>query len=54
MLSSRLKLDLRHKRVAETLPENVLTAMYAAPKAKYPVITPEELTKYDGFLFGKA
>ena len=26
--------------------------MHAAPKTKYPIIAPEEMTKYDGFLFG--
>ncbi|KAF4626130.1 hypothetical protein G7Y89_g12032 [Cudoniella acicularis] len=39
-------------QVAETLPGEVLKQMYAGPKAKYPVITPEEIVKYDGFLFG--
>jgi hypothetical protein len=39
-------------RIAETLPEEVLKKMYAPPKADYPIITPEELLKFDGFLFG--
>jgi len=39
-------------QVQETLPEEVLGKMHAAPKAAYPVITPDELAKYDGFLFG--
>jgi NAD(P)H dehydrogenase (quinone) len=39
-------------RIAETLPEEVLKKMYAPPKANYPIITPEELLKFDGFLFG--
>jgi len=39
-------------QVKETLPEEVLTKMHAAPKADYPIITPDELATYDGFLFG--
>jgi len=41
-------------QVAESLPAEVLEKMYAAPKAQYPIITPDEMTKYDGFLFGNA
>ncbi|KAK4051091.1 hypothetical protein OIO90_004831 [Microbotryomycetes sp. JL221] len=36
----------------EILSDEVLQKMHAAPKAEYPVITPNDLTKYDGFLFG--
>ena len=39
-------------RIAETLPEEILKKMYAPPKADYRIITPEELLKFDGFLFG--
>jgi NAD(P)H dehydrogenase (quinone) len=41
-------------RIAETLPEEVLVKMYAPPKPDYPVITNEEMLKYDAFLFGKS
>ncbi|KAM0791162.1 hypothetical protein ACM66B_005646 [Microbotryomycetes sp. NB124-2] len=36
----------------EILSDEVLAKMHAAPKAEYPTITPNDLTKYDGFLFG--
>jgi multimeric flavodoxin WrbA len=36
----------------ETLPEEVLTKMYAAPKKDYPIATPETLKEADGILFG--
>ena len=39
-------------RIAETLPEEVLTKMHAAPKPDYPVIGPAELVEYDGFILG--
>ena len=39
-------------RIAETLPEEVLTKMHAAPKPDYPIITPAELVNFDGFLLG--
>jgi len=40
-------------QVPETLSEEVLTKLYAAPKSeKYTDITPEILAKYDGFIFG--
>jgi len=39
-------------QVPETLPQEVLTKMHAPPKPDYPVITPDELTQYDAFLFG--
>lgn len=39
-------------RIAETLPQEVLTKMHAPPKSDYPVITTEILKEYDGFLFG--
>ncbi|KAL9269785.1 putative NAD(P)H dehydrogenase (quinone) FQR1-like 1 [Drosera capensis] len=39
-------------QVQETLPENVLTLMGAPPKSDVPFITPDELAKADGFVFG--
>ncbi|GLB38995.1 putative candidate Quinone reductase [Lyophyllum shimeji] len=39
-------------QVAETLPQEVLTKMYAPAKPNYPVITLEEFVKYDAYLFG--
>jgi NAD(P)H dehydrogenase (quinone) len=39
-------------QVAETLPDEVLTKMYAPPKGDYPIITAEKLTEYDGIIFG--
>lgn len=39
-------------QVPETLPDDVLQKMHAAPKATYPVATAEKLLEYDAFLFG--
>jgi NAD(P)H dehydrogenase (quinone) len=39
-------------QVAETLPDEVLTAMYAPEKPNYPIATTEILTESDGILFG--
>lgn len=39
-------------QIPETLPEDVLAKMHAAPKANDPIISPSDLTKYDAFLFG--
>jgi NAD(P)H dehydrogenase (quinone) len=39
-------------QVPETLSEEVLGKMYAAPKTDAPIITPAELTKADGVIFG--
>ncbi|KAL9232402.1 hypothetical protein vseg_007517 [Gypsophila vaccaria] len=39
-------------QVPETLSEEVLGKMSAAPKANVPTITPNELTEADGFVFG--
>ena len=39
-------------RVPETLPEEVLAKMYAPAKPPYPVITPDELPQFDGFVLG--
>jgi NAD(P)H dehydrogenase (quinone) len=38
--------------VAETLPQEVLGKMHAPAKPEVPVITPEILATYDGFLIG--
>jgi len=39
-------------QVPETLPEEVLTKMHAAPKTSYPVVDGKILESYDAFLFG--
>ncbi|KAL9264502.1 putative NAD(P)H dehydrogenase (quinone) FQR1-like 1 [Drosera capensis] len=39
-------------QVPETLPAEVLTKMSAPPKSDAPIITPDELAKGDGFIFG--
>ncbi|PPQ93614.1 hypothetical protein CVT25_000948 [Psilocybe cyanescens] len=39
-------------QVAETLPQEVLTKMYAPAKPDYPIITPDILVTYDAFLLG--
>jgi len=39
-------------QIAETLPQEVLTKMHAAPKSQYPIADPVALEKYDAFLFG--
>ncbi len=42
----------RSTRVPETLPQEILTKMYAPAKADIPIITPEILATYDAFIFG--
>ncbi|KAL7268233.1 flavodoxin-like fold protein [Rhizina undulata] len=39
-------------QVPETLSDEVLGKLYAAPKPAYPIISPELLKNYDAFLFG--
>lgn len=39
-------------QIAETLPQEVLTKMYAPPKSDYPVAEPTDLEAYDAVLFG--
>jgi NAD(P)H dehydrogenase (quinone) len=39
-------------QIPETLPQEVLTKMYAAPKPDYEIITPEKLATFDAFLIG--
>jgi len=39
-------------QVPETLPEEVLTKMYAPAKPNYPILTLEKFAEYDGWVFG--
>jgi NAD(P)H dehydrogenase (quinone) len=39
-------------QVAETLPQEVLTKMHAPPKPNYPILSPNDLANYDGFILG--
>ncbi|RLN32724.1 hypothetical protein BBJ28_00001967 [Nothophytophthora sp. Chile5] len=39
-------------QVAETLPEDLLAQIHAAPKKDHPIATPETLKEADGILFG--
>ncbi|KIP05801.1 hypothetical protein PHLGIDRAFT_14295 [Phlebiopsis gigantea 11061_1 CR5-6] len=39
-------------QIAETLPQEVLTKMYAPPKPAYPVLNPADLAQFDAFLMG--
>ncbi|KAJ7764379.1 NADH-quinone oxidoreductase [Mycena metata] len=39
-------------QVAETLPQEVLTKMYAPAKPDFPIITPDKLAEYDAFIMG--
>lgn len=39
-------------RIAETLPQAVLTLMHAPAKPAYPIIEPEQLPEFDGYIFG--
>lgn len=41
-----------YHRVAETLPEEVLTKMKAPPKPDYPIVNPTTLLNHDAFLMG--
>jgi len=46
-------IDVTLFQIAETLPAEILAKMYAAPKpADVPVVTPDDLPKFDGFIFG--
>ncbi|KAH0890631.1 hypothetical protein HID58_053060 [Brassica napus] len=38
--------------VPETLPEEAVSKMSTPPKSESPIITPDELTEADGFVFG--
>ena len=49
----RAGVNARLYQISETLPDEVLQKMYAAPKAAdVPIITPEVLAEADGVLFG--
>ncbi|CAK7896032.1 hypothetical protein CAAN1_05S06348 [[Candida] anglica] len=39
-------------QVPETLSDEVLAKMHAAPKPDYPIASPDTLVQYDAFLFG--
>jgi NAD(P)H dehydrogenase (quinone) len=39
-------------QVSETLNDEVLSKMGAPPKPDFPVITPDKMLEYDGFMFG--
>ena len=39
-------------RIPETLPQEVLTKLYAAPKPDYEIITPDKLATFDAFILG--
>lgn len=39
-------------QVDETLGDDVLEQMHAGPKSDDPIVTPDDLSKYDAFLFG--
>ncbi|KAJ3713021.1 1,4-benzoquinone reductase [Lentinula guzmanii] len=39
-------------QIPETLPQEILEKMHAPQKPDYPVISVEQLTEYDAFLFG--
>ncbi|KAF5092221.1 hypothetical protein D0Z00_004688 [Geotrichum galactomycetum] len=39
-------------QIPETLSDEILTKMHAAPKAEDPIANPKTLTEYDAFLFG--
>lgn len=43
---------LLYARIAETLPQEVLTKMHAPPKGDYPIAEPDTLLQYDAVLFG--
>ncbi|KAI7824453.1 NAD(P)H:quinone oxidoreductase, type IV, partial [Kickxella alabastrina] len=44
--------DVELYQIAETLTDDVLDKMHAAPKSNLPIITPEKLAEADGFLLG--
>ena len=39
-------------RIPETLPQEVLTKLYAPPKPDYEIITPDKLATFDAFILG--
>jgi len=44
--------DVTLYQIAETLPEDVLKKMWAAPKADHPIVKVDDLPKYDALIFG--
>lgn len=54
VLETDSSIDCTIYSVPETLPSDVLEKMYAPPKDydTYPIITKDELTQFDGFIFG--
>ncbi|KAI8322512.1 protoplast secreted protein 2 precursor [Martensiomyces pterosporus] len=44
--------DVERYQFPETLSDEILAKLHAAPKPDFPVITPEKLAEADGFLFG--
>ena len=45
-------LILPTSRIPETLPQEVLTKLYAPPKPDYEIITPDKLATFDAFILG--
>ncbi|GMG00801.1 unnamed protein product [Aspergillus oryzae var. brunneus] len=43
---------MANKRIAETLPKEVLDKMHAPDKKDHPIANPEKLKEYDAVLFG--
>ncbi|KIO32479.1 benzoquinone reductase [Tulasnella calospora MUT 4182] len=43
--------DAEIYQVPETLSDEILAKMHAPPKADYPIITPDKLTEFDGYIF---
>ena len=39
-------------RIEETLSEDILAKMHAPPKPAYPILAPNDLAKFDGFIMG--
>ena len=44
--------NLTSTRIAETLPQEVLTLLHAPPKGDYPILEPSALADFDAFLIG--
>ncbi|KIP02152.1 hypothetical protein PHLGIDRAFT_309021 [Phlebiopsis gigantea 11061_1 CR5-6] len=39
-------------QIAETLPQEILEKLHAPAKPAYPILSPEDLPQFDGFIFG--
>ncbi|KAJ2360273.1 hypothetical protein H4S02_009503 [Coemansia sp. RSA 2611] len=48
----KANVDVGRYQIAETLSEEILTKMHAAPKPDIPVLNPKDLPEADGYLFG--